>query len=349
MTHQAVLVEEIGKPMVLGPRPTPQPQPGQLLVKVQSTMLLPHDTYGRDGGLFFGDRLPFVLGTNISGIVESLGHNTTNFQIGDRVFGLGNPASPTPEFSGLQEYSLLEAQASAKIPDGFSFDQAATFPVNVITSMGALFHPLGFDFSAPFHESDKVSEKDKSILIIGGGSNVGKYSIQLAKLAGIGKIVTIASVANKRLLKALGATYVVDRHNSESDIASQIQDIVGVDGLDKIYDCVSWDHSFPISLLSTKKPGTLLVLHPSEEAERFVKEKGLDVRVQFIVGTSEFLQPLTKRVWECLPGWIEEGKLAVANYKTIEGFNLKAIEEGLDSYRDGKPVTPVVVHPWGEV
>ncbi|KAH9216792.1 chaperonin 10-like protein [Leptodontidium sp. 2 PMI_412] len=321
MTHQAILVEEIGKPMVLGSRQTPQPQPGQFLVRVQSTMLLPHDTYGRDGGLFFGDRLPFVIGTNISGIIESLGPNTASFQVGDRVFGLGNPASLTPEFSGLQEYALLEAEACAKIPNGFSFDQAATFPVNVITSIGALFHPLGFGFSAPFHESDKTDEKDTSILIIGGGSNVGKY----------------------------GATHVVDRHASEFEIASQIQSIVGEDGLDKIYDCVSWDHTFPIGLLSTKTPGALLVLHPSQEAEKFVKEKGLDVRVQFIVGTSEFLQPLTKQVWECLPGWIEEGKLAVANYKTIEGFNLKVIEEGLDSYRDGKPVTPVVVHPWGEV
>ncbi|KAL5314095.1 hypothetical protein ACEPPN_018519 [Leptodophora sp. 'Broadleaf-Isolate-01'] len=349
MTHQAILVEEIGKPMVLGSRQTPQPQPGQFLVRVQSTMLLPHDTYGRDGGLFFGDRLPFVIGTNISGIIESLGPNTASFQVGDRVFGLGNPASLTPDFSGLQEYALLEAEASAKIPNGFSFDQAATFPVNVITSIGALFHPLGFGFPAPFHESDKTDEKDTSILIIGGGSNVGKYGIQLARLAGIGKIITIASAANEGLLKELGATHVVDRHASEFEIASQIQSIVGEDGLDKIYDCVSWDYTFPIGLLSTKTPGALLVLHPSQEAEKFVKEKGLDVRVQFIVGTSEFLQPLTKQVWECLPGWIEEGKLAVANYKTIEGFNLKVIEESLDSYRDGKPVTPVVVHPWGEV
>ena len=55
--------------------------------------VLPHDTYGRDLGLFVADKLPYILGTNITGIVKEIGSNVSSFQVGDRVFGIGNPNS----------------------------------------------------------------------------------------------------------------------------------------------------------------------------------------------------------------------------------------------------------------
>jgi len=57
------------------------------------------------------------------------------------------------------------------------------------------------------------------------------------------------------------------------------------------------------------------------------------------------MEPLTQTFWEFLPHWIEQGKLAVSKYNVVEGLDLKLIEEGLDLYKDGKPVTPVVVRP----
>jgi len=251
--------------------------------------------------------------------------------------------------SGLQQYALLNAEATAKIPDGFTSDDVATFPVNATTSFAALFDGKGFGFPAPFPRSTAANEgfnaKEKMILVIGGGSSVGKLAIQYAKLAGIGRVIAIASAGRTEELKKLGATHVIDRHASPAEIASQIKEITGEDGVENIYDCVSWDYTMSISLLPATKPSTLLTLHPAEEGQKQAKEMKPNARVQFILGTSDFIQPATKQFWEALPVWVNEGSLAVGKYRVIEGLDLKSIEKGLDSYRDGSAVTPVIVHP----
>lgn len=174
---------------------------------------------------------------------------------------------------------------------------------------------------------------------------MGKMAIQYAKLAGIGQVIAIASAGRTEELKKLGATHVIDRHASAEEIRSQVKEVTGQDGEENIYDCVSWDYTLPISLLSTTKPSVLLTLHPAEEAEKQAKEKRPKARVQFILGTAEFIQPATKKFWEALPVWVKEGALAVGKYRVVEGLDLGRIEGGLDSYRDGRAVTPVVVHP----
>ena len=305
---------------------------------------MPHDTYGRDAGLFFGESLPFILGTNIAGTVTKLGLEVTKSAIGDDVFGLGKPYSPTPDFSGLQEFALLDAQSSAKVPAGFSLDDMVTFPVNAVTSYAALFNDKGFGFPSPV-STDNVSFSEKTVVIIGGGSNVGKVGIQFAKLAGVVKVIAIASAANAEELKRIGATHVIDRHAPQSSIVEQVHAITGRNGATHIYDCVSWELSLAKSLLPTSGKGILLTLHPFDDAEETFNKEGLDCRVTFVLGNSVWMEPLTQSFWEFLPLWVRQGKLGVSKYKVIEGLDLKLIEEGLDLYKDGKPVTPIVVHP----
>jgi NADPH2:quinone reductase len=350
--QRAIFVTEVGKPLSLGTRAIPSPPKGYVQIKVTATQLLPHDTYGRDLGLFIGEKLPFILGTNIAGVVTSLGPDTTSYKIGDPIFGLGNPFHPTPDMSGLQEYALLSTAASAKIPTGLTPAQAATFPVNAVTSFEALFHPTnGFGLPAPLPAPDAGFDyATQSILIIGGGSNVGKLGIQFARLVGVGRVVVVASVENAALLKELGATHVVDRHLGAAGVVAAVHAITGREGVTHVYDCVSWEYSLAVELVSRTRPSVILTLHPAESAAELVKEKGLEgtVKVGFVVGNSSFLAPLTEEFWKALPGWIEAGNLAVPEYRVVEGLDLKAVEEGLDSYKDGSPVTPFVVRVAGE-
>ncbi|KAE9367212.1 GroES-like protein [Stipitochalara longipes BDJ] len=350
--QQAVFVTEVGKPLTLGNRAIPEPEEGQVQIKVLSTLLAPHDTLGHDLGLFIADRLPFILGTNIAGIVTSASPSSP-FNVGDLVFGLGSPFHPTPDMSGLQQYALLNAESTAKIPEGFTPDELVTFPVNATTSFAALFDKKGFEFPPPLPfpqpsvstEVQGFNAKESTILVIGGGSAVGKLAIQLAKLAGISKIVTIASSSRNEELKHLGASHIVDRHTSPEAIQAEIKKITGGQGVKYIYDCVSWDHELAISLLPEAAKGILLTLHPAEKAEELAKELKPEARVQFIVGNADFIQPHTKAFWEALPIWVKEGSLKVGDVRVVEGLDLKEIEEGLASYRDGSAVVPVVVHP----
>ena len=315
--------------------------------------MLPHDTYGRDLGLFIADNLPYVLGTNITGTVKTVGPDVTNYEIGDHVFGIGNPLSRLPDIAGLQEYALLNARGTAKLPDGISFEGASSFPVNAVTSAAAVFHPNGHDFAAPFPERefgltpDLSSNTSRAIVVIGGGSNVGKLAIQFARIAKVGRVITVASAKNEAHLRKLGATHVIDRHLSNKAIAAEVRRILNDDnnGALSVYDCVSWDFSLAVSTVSPTKPSVISCLHPAEKCIEQAKEKGIPARIQFIRGTLEFLDPLSTGFWRVLPKWIEQGQLWIPKYRTVDGLDLVAIEEGLDSYRDGSSVVPLVVRP----
>jgi NADPH:quinone reductase len=316
-------------------------------------IVLPHDTYGRDKGLFIEERLPFILGNNIGGVVEKLGEGVTSFTPGDQVFGQGDPLYPTPDASGLQEYAIIEADAAAKIPPGFTMDDLVTFPINATTAFEAMFHSRGFGFPTPSNDANPSPENfvpaSKTIVVIGGGSNVGRLGIQFAKIAGIGRIITVASARNEAALRAMGATHIVDRHASPESIAAQIREISPA-GVEHVFDCVSWENelSLALSIVPTTQPSVVLTLHPPNEGIKLAKEKGLnDCSVRFILGTNDYLQPLTKQLWVNLPKWVEQGKIRVPKYRVIEGLDLKLVEEGLDSYRDGSPVTQFIVHPHG--
>jgi NADPH2:quinone reductase len=173
-----------------------------------------------------------------------------------------------------------------------------TFPVNATTSFAALFDVKGFGFPAPrpFPTSKvEFGAKETTVLVIGGGSAVGKLAIQYAKLAGIGTVIAIASVGRIEELKALSATNTIDRHAMHEHIRAEVKNITGLEGVEYIYDCVSWDYNLAISLLSKTKKSVLLTLHPAEKAIERAKEMRPSARVQFIVGNAELYSRIQRR------------------------------------------------------
>ncbi|KZL72897.1 enoyl reductase-like protein [Colletotrichum tofieldiae] len=210
--QNAVLVREVGKALELAQRPIPHPGQGEILIRVHSTMRKFLSVTSQEGT------------EGLRGLVE-------DYKIGDRVFGIGNLLFPLPDFSGLQQYALLAPEGYAKIPDTVSFEEASSFPVNAVTSAAALFHPKSLAFAAPFTKTEPDISQDlppnakRSLVIIGGGSNVGKLAIQFARLASILKIIVIALVKNEAHLRQLGATPVIDRYLKDEAIAAEVKNI----------------------------------------------------------------------------------------------------------------------------
>jgi NADPH2:quinone reductase len=154
----------------------------------------------RDLGIF-GVKAPVMLVNDIAGTVHSLGTDATGFGIDDHVFGQAKLSLDT---GGLQQYALLDANVTARVPSSISDDEAATLPVNGIAPFVALFHSTGLDIPPPFSDNEKAKTFDyaaQSVVIIGGGSNCGKLGVQLASLAGIGKIIAVAGASQTPLLK----------------------------------------------------------------------------------------------------------------------------------------------------
>ncbi|KAF9872299.1 alpha/beta-hydrolase [Colletotrichum karsti] len=260
-THRALAIHTVGQPPAFIDRPTPTPKEDEILLKVSIVGLNPHDASAKRIGTFIMHNLPSPLGVDLVGEVVDFGRNVTKYKVGDRVFAFGNPLSA--DATGTQEYCVVPAWQSAPLPKGVSADEAATFPLNAMTMVFALFHETGLGLHSPFgprrQDCDYSAE---SILIIGGGSATGKFGVQLARLAKFGNIIVVASKARESELKDLGATTVIERTLEESEIESQIRGVVG-DDLIYAVDCVGrgpGGQTLGARALSNHKKGVLAAL-----------------------------------------------------------------------------------------
>lgn len=305
----------------------------------------PHDQKVRDVGLFIGSNVPAIIANDIAGTVSSLGLNVTGFSIGDHVFGQSELSIDT---GGLQQYCLLDADVTAHVPPDISDDQAATLPVNGIAPFVALFDSSGLGIPPPFTNNIDAKAFDyaaQALVIIGGGANTGKLGIQLASLAGIGKIVAVASASNAAELKSYGATHIIDRHASNEEIKSHIQEITG-DDLLYVYDTINKDHTLAVSLLSSTRNGKVATLLPGEVDTAKIGEKKAGFRIAHTFGSSHLHRDLGRKFWKELPSWVESGKLKPLSFKIVEGgLSTEGVNRVLDNYRDGKSPGKWHVHP----
>ncbi|KAK4502995.1 hypothetical protein PRZ48_006422 [Zasmidium cellare] len=342
--QRAVFVREIKKPVELGTRDIPTPEDGQVLIKVTATMLLPHDAYGRDMGLFMYDKLPYIPGANVAGVIEQI-QGSSAFKKGDHIFGMSDFETPLPDQQGLQEYAVLNNDDIAKVPEGFSDDQAVSLPVNIITSFLALFDSkYGLGFPSPWESGSESSVKDKSLVIVGGGSSTGKLAIQLAKIAGFGQITTIAGLKNEAELMKMGATHVVDRHGTNEGVVSQVHTITGKD-VTLVLDTVNQSFELATSLLSKNKESKLVTFLPNYQpealAEQRPKAKGI-----FVEGGNPRLEPYRQHFWKHVTEWLAAGKILPTSYWTLDGLeNVDKINAVLDGYMAGSGGAQLIVHP----
>jgi len=342
-TQKALFLTKIGEPVILvNNRQIPQPGPKQVQLKVAVAGINPHDQKARDDGLFASHGLPAVLTNDVVGRVTALGEGVAGLAIGDRV--VSQPGfTPDSSQNGLQEYAIADVGALAKIPDSITDDEAATLPTNIIAPVIGLFGSLAIPapWSPDAASFDYASTK---LLIIGGGSNCGKFAVQLAKLAGIGTVVVVGG--EEAALKELGATHVASRHGGHDAVLLRIREIVG-DDLVYALDAVNPPASqvLAINALSSKKRGAMARLRPNapvDESGVAGKTAGFDVRDVF--GSSQMHPGLAGPFWELLPRYLEAGKIKPLEYTVVKGLEADTVNAVLDRYRDGEKVTKTHVH-----
>ena len=243
----------------------------------------------------------------------------------------------TSDQAGLQEYCVLDAYTVAKVPNGLTDDDGASLVCNIIAPFWAIFGADGLALPFPFSNETPAFDYSKAtIVIIGAGSNCGKYATQICALAGFGTIIVTANVSkHEQDLRSYGATHVLDRH--ATDIADQIRKIVG-DELIYSFDAVNVDHTLGVSILSNTKKGTLACIVPKMAPLREVGEKKAGYEDKFTQGQSHNQPELGKKFWEHLPRWMEEGKIRSTGWDILKGLNADGVNEVLDRYRDGKEV-----------
>jgi NADPH2:quinone reductase len=200
----------------------------------------------------------------------------------------------------------------------------ATLPTNLSASFVALFDVLGLP--APWHDSEPRPE---NILIVGGGSNCGKFAVQLAKLASIPNIIVVGG--NEVLLRRLGATRIIDRHSSEDELVDKVRKAAGAD-LSYVLDAVNLPEGLGLALraLSDKRAGRVARLLPVGTVENVRGHQLLDVLGLFL-----YRNPLCVALWERLTAYVEAGAISPTSFSTLDGLEADAVNAALDGYRDG--------------
>jgi NADPH:quinone reductase-like Zn-dependent oxidoreductase len=220
---KAVRVHRFGPPEVISFDDVPKPEPGrgEVVVRVAAAGIGPWDALIRSGKSALPQPLPLILGSDMSGIVDSLGPGVANLKVGDEVFGVTNDS-----FTGAYaEYAVAKASMIAPKPKTLNHTHAASVPVVAVTAW-----QMAFDFAQ--------LSSGQAVLIHGGAGNVGGYAVQLAKRAGAVVIAT-ASGENAPYVRRLGADGVIDyrakRFEERVKEIDAVIDTVGGETLDRSY------------------------------------------------------------------------------------------------------------------
>ena len=217
---KAFVYDRYGPPDVLRcvELPTPEPGPGEVLIRVRATSVTTADWRLRasafPGSMWLIGRLMFglfkprnkVLGGDVAGDVVALGPDVESFAIGDPVFGhVGK--------GGYAEFAIAKADgAIVPKPESLTYVEAAALPFGALAALVFLR-----DFA-------KLSNFQK-VLITGASGNVGVYAVQIAKVLGA-HVTAIASGQNADLVRSLGADDFVDYEHRDPKLLDDRFDLV---------------------------------------------------------------------------------------------------------------------------
>lgn len=204
---RAMVIDRFGGPEILhlAEVATPEPGPGEVLIRVAYAGVNPADWKCREGWLaqFFDYKFPFIVGFDAAGIVARLGPGVDNYKIGDRVVTSSNQG--LGEWGTYAEFVKSSTDRVAHLADGIDFKTAASIPTAAVTSWEALF------------DTGRLKTGQK-VLIHGGAGGMGSFAIQFGKHVRA-EIAATCGPANVDYVRGLGADKVID-YRSENVLNS---------------------------------------------------------------------------------------------------------------------------------
>jgi len=239
--QHALLIRRFGGPEVVefGELPTPEPRPGDLLLKVEAASLNPVDWKIRSGKypLVKDDKLPYVLGRDFSATVAH--SDVASFPEGTPVHGLLGI-----ERGSFAQYVVARPDELARVPGALDRFAAAAVPLAGLTAWQGLFDHGGL-------------QAGQRVLIHAGAGGVGHLAVQFAKARGAHVIATV-STDDVAFARSLGADEVIDYKTERFE--NKLRDI------DLVYDLIGADTQ-ERSWSVLKRGGTLVstVQEPSQE------------------------------------------------------------------------------------
>ena len=276
---RAVVVSEYGAPdvMQLTTKPVPQPEAGQVQLRVEAAGVNPSDTYQRlgPGGPWAKlphllPKLPYTPGKDGAGVITAVGAGVSAFSVGDRVYTNG---SLTGTFA---EYAVCTVAQVFPLPDGVSFAEGAGVGVPAATAYKAIWPRGGL-------------QAGDSLLIHGASGAVGLAATNMASAAGCTVVGTAGSAAGEAAVLAAGAVAAVN-HKAEGYLAAAVAALPdGCGGFDVLLENAA-HANLPADMGVMAKGGRVCIVGSKAQEvglnPRLTMPKEVDIRGVFLSASS---------------------------------------------------------------
>jgi NADPH2:quinone reductase len=216
---KAIRIHANGAPevMVWEDVPTPEPGPGEALIKQHAIGLNYIDVYFRTG-MYKAPNMPLIIGQEGAGTVTAVGVNVANVKPGDRVAYAGS-------IGGYATDRVISADRLVRLPDAISFETAAAMMLQGMTAQYLIRRTFAV-------------KRGDTIVLHAAAGGVGLILCQWAKSLGATVIGVVSSEAKAELARASGAEHTVIGH---AKLASEVKRITGGAGVPVVYDSVGKD------------------------------------------------------------------------------------------------------------
>lgn len=286
MKMQQINMKTTGTPDVLFIEETeiPQPQAGEILVKVAYAGINRPDIMQRQGLYPMPKGVTPIMGLELSGTVAAIGEGVTAFKPGDKVCALTDGGA-------YAEYCIVPATQALPIPKGYSLLEAAALPETLFTVWVNLF----------MYQQVKSGER---LLVHGGTSGIGITALTLAKGLGIETFATVGNEKKATVIHQLGGTPINYKTQNFAEVLKQ------QGGVDAVLDLVGASY-FQGNIDSLRQNGRLFLIgfmggNIAENVDlltialKRIHITGSTMRSRTKLEKAEITQSLRNELWEKL-------------------------------------------------
>jgi len=290
---KAILCKSLDGPagLVLDDIPIPEPQSGEVLIRVKAVALNFLDTLIVRGKYQFKPDLPFSPGGEVAGTVERAGPGAADLPPGTRVMAYSR-------FNGCREYIALPGRDILPIPDAVSHETAAGLTITYGTAMHGL-------------KDRGRLRAGETLAVLGASGGAGLAAVEIGKAMGARVIACASSTQKLAICEDHGADALFNYDSG--DLKEGLRTLTNGAGVDVVYDCVGDRYAEP-ALRSMAWAGRYLVVgFAAGEIPRIPLNllllKGCDMAGVFFGRFAE-REPETNRAhMRQVLGWCEDGTL----------------------------------------
>jgi NADPH2:quinone reductase len=283
---KAIVITRLGGPEVLELREVPEPvaSPGQALVRVEAGGLNFADLMTAQGGYPGAPKPPLVAGREFAGVEESTGRRVMGYM----------------QWAAFAEKTSARPDLLWPVPEGWSPEQAAAFPVNYFTAYFAYWEAGFFTGRA----------RGNRVLIHAVAGGVGTAAVQIGKILGAEMYGTSSSEDKLARVKDLGLQHGINY--KELDYEEAIKKMTGSEGVDAVFEMLGGEHTAR-SIRCLRDFGKVI-----QYGTATGKQPQLDLRALYSKAASvqglwltylSSKRDLMEQAWKQLSQWIAEDKL----------------------------------------